>query len=97
MIDPQCCRCGFLAIRDEYNDAVCEATHEARGNGMHKSSMGNSTPARFFCFKGSVAFPLGIDRQPATMCTRACFKGFVRQVLRYIRPEKGRRSTRIWR
>lgn len=69
MKDAQCARCGFLAIRDKYNDATCQATDEARQTGRHNSSKGNSTPANFFCFKLASAFPtdaLAAALSPAT-------------------------------
>ena len=57
MKDAQCARCGFLAIRDDHTDAPCEATHEAQHARMHKSSQGNLTPAKFFCFADKPAPP----------------------------------------
>lgn len=51
-----CRNCGFLAVRDEYNDSVCEATDLTRSKGLHASSLGNATKAKVFCFKGSPAF-----------------------------------------
>ena len=53
----KCIDCGFLAIRDHYNDEVREATEHCRATGRHQSSRGNGTPAKFFCYASSPAFP----------------------------------------
>jgi len=55
----KCKDCGYLAVRDEYNDTVCEATEFTRERGLHKSSEGMSTPARLLCFKNSTSFHTG--------------------------------------
>lgn len=52
----KCSECGFLAVRDEYNDETCEATDLTRGRWMHKSSKGNSVIADVFCFKNAPTF-----------------------------------------
>jgi hypothetical protein len=65
--DVKCVECGFLAIRDEYDNSTCEAPPESRQRGIHKSSHGNITPAKFFCYKNCPVFdapvmPSGRDR-----------------------------------
>jgi len=56
MVKVKCVECGFLAVRDEYNDSVCEATQLTRTKGTHKSSNGNTTNANVFCYKDSSAW-----------------------------------------
>jgi hypothetical protein len=53
----RCVDCGFLAVRDEYNDDVCEAVHFTRNRSLHKSSSGNSVRATVFCYRNSSQFP----------------------------------------
>lgn len=52
----KCSECGFLAVRDHYNEAVCETTLDCRTRGQHKSSNGNATAADFFCYRTSESF-----------------------------------------
>lgn len=52
----KCQDCGFLAVRDHYSDAVCEASEFTRSTGRHKSSNGSTTVANIFCFVGAKQF-----------------------------------------
>ena len=54
---PKCSECGLLAVRDEYNDLVCEATGFTRLKGSHQSSKGIATIAKVFCYANSPSFP----------------------------------------
>jgi hypothetical protein len=52
----QCKNCGFLAVRDEYDETVHECTSFTLERAMHKSSKGNSTAAKIFCWKDARQF-----------------------------------------
>jgi hypothetical protein len=54
---PKCNECGFLAVRDEYTEEICESSEFTRSRGMHKSSSGSAVTANLFCYANSHAFP----------------------------------------
>ncbi len=57
MLKVKCADCGFLTVRDEYNELPCEATPRTRSTGNHQSSNGKSVSAKLFCGKDNPAFP----------------------------------------
>lgn len=52
----KCIECGLLAVKDEYTKKSCEADKETRETGLHSSSEGNLTPAKWTCYGNSPKF-----------------------------------------
>jgi len=65
----KCKDCGYLAVRDEYNNNVCEAAELTRNHGQHQSSQGSSTRAKVFCFNNSPCFPCITNEGPVRQRT----------------------------
>ena len=66
----RCNECGFLAVRDEYDNSVGEADGETRAHGEHRSSQGNKTCARLKCYRVSPSFP-AVPPRPAVAIAAA--------------------------
>lgn len=58
----KCSQCGFLAVRDEYDDTLLkEAVERVRDRGLDQSSKGNATVAKVLCYRKSSSFCKPVD------------------------------------